>query len=797
MIDVFYYSIAGKKTNQTINDLIEGFLSADYIEKEDKKILRHTLEVSEEGNYPSCDYYKSFYEKSPLVYRSLAEIKTYCKAAHEFYERQALTSEIISSINDEGSLQNLKNKILSLVDKSSPIKEEEDTKQYLYGAKEEKCEGIKSGIQELDEVTYGFQPGTIGFISAFTGEGKSTLINSIIFKNCIENKKSCILSLELAPELLWLMFEARYMYQVKGLQVTTQDFIMHKIPSDILEDVVKYEEDFKRDIMANLIILDESDVSKQQLLNYRALSALYRDVADRLGGLDILAVDHVGQFELMFPDQGNNIIKTYQSMVKTFKDQRGVKPVALMAVQANREGKKRATKRGGVYDLQAISDLNECASSHTVVHCSAGRTTYGSVLKKIQRGEHLTIKAYDYAKSQVVDTDIVDAFNTGTVDNNYEWRKLVYDGAPKDMIFTPTHRMLIDGNKVALQDLPNSFEADSIGIKLNYTAEQVLIGTLLGDSVISKTSKSPNGYHVRLLQGTKQLEYLKWKVNMLQDITHKPHKQGSRECYCASTISSPIFEQFEWTHTKGFKGITRYNLTKVNWIALLVWYLDDGCLVQDSKNSYHCVFSCTNFGEQGAKLMQERLCELGLESSMSIVTDKRSSKKQIQIRLRAEASRLFMSKVAHLIDVPCIEYKLKSTYKNPIIPQSNLGLCKTKVTQEVFKFPTQAKVKLRKKYNFTVALGDHNYALPGGVLTANCERSGTYVIFLYSSDDMKVMGEVKLTMAKHRLGSVITEPVTISFNPAIMTVGEAIESAVMTEDDFNNMGVDFGSMDEF
>ena len=31
MIDVFYYSIAGHKTNESINDLIEKFLDSEYI----------------------------------------------------------------------------------------------------------------------------------------------------------------------------------------------------------------------------------------------------------------------------------------------------------------------------------------------------------------------------------------------------------------------------------------------------------------------------------------------------------------------------------------------------------------------------------------------------------------------------------------------------------------------------------------------------------------------------------------------------------------------------------------------
>lgn len=802
MIDVFYFSICGKKPNDTIDGLIQKFIDSEYTPSTDKKILKHVQKVALNGNYPAKEYFTTFYSPTELVYKSLAEIVTYCKAASEFYHKQWLDKQVITAINETESASELTEKIQSLTDSQATDDDLDldSLKPKTYGStkNQQLVKGINTGVKELDDVTYGLQPGTVGAICAFTSHGKSTMVESILFKNALEGKKSILLSLELAPDIVWSQFEARYMNQVKGIQVNSQDLMFRKMPSDIEEKVLSAEDDFQNEIGCNIVVIDESFVSKQIMLNYKLFSQLIKRIATKLGGVDIVAFDHVGQFELMYPDCGNQIIKNIQSFTKTFVDSRGVRPVSLMAVQANRQGEARARKRGGVYDLQAISDLNECAASHTTVRCSVGSITYGSLLKRVQRGEHITIKAYDYTTSQVVDVPIVDAFNTGTVDHSYEWRKLTYDGAPKDMIFTPTHKMLINGEKVALKDLPHSFEADSIGVQLNEDAEQVLIGTLLGDSVISKTDKSLNGYHVRLLQGTKQLSYLKWKVAMLQDLAHEPHKQGSRECYCASTISSSVFAQYDWTHTRGFKGITSDNLSKVNWLALLVWYLDDGCLVQDSENSYHCVFSCTNFGEQGAKLMQERLYELGLKSSLSVVVDKRSSKKQIQIRLHAEASRLFMSKVAHLIDEPCVEYKLKSTYKDPVIPRSNLGLCKTLVTQEVYKFPEQVKAKPRKKYNFTVGTDDHNYALPGGVLTSNCERTSTYIIFMYTSDDMKIMQETKITLSKHRLGPVITEPVVTTFNPGIITVGATIEDVSMSDDDFNDLDLDLGdSFDDF
>lgn len=362
MIEVFYYSIAGKKTNQTIDDLIEGFLAADYIDQTDKNILKHTKAVAEEGNYPSKEYYQSFYEPSALTYRSLADIKYYCKKCHDFYHKSNLEQSIISAINDADSLESLQSQVSKLVEYTKPSVEEDKT-VYLYGSAPQLEEGIKTGIAELDEATNGIQPGNMAFISAFTGDGKSTFVNSIVFKNALEGKKICIVSLELAPDLLWLMFEARYMYQVKGLSVTTQDFLFHKIPSDVLEQVKEFEKDFVKDIQSNIEIIDESSISKSELLNFKALSSVFRGIEEKLGGLDIVAVDHVGQYERMFPDQGNNIIKTYQSFNKTYVNSEGKKPVGLYAIQANREGNKRARKRNGVYDLQAIADLGEAERS--------------------------------------------------------------------------------------------------------------------------------------------------------------------------------------------------------------------------------------------------------------------------------------------------------------------------------------------------------------------------------------------------------------------------------------------------
>lgn len=369
MLGTFYYSIAGKKTIQLVDDLIQDLIDYQYTPPTDKKILRHVQNVAKNGNYPASQYFDTFYEFNGVKYNSKAELITYVHECKEFFHKQALDRAVITAVNESNNPKELLNELNKLVDeKPDDSIDLSDLQPVLYSQRDrELVHGIDLGIKELDEITNGGQPGTIGSVCAFTGEGKSTLINSAAFKNAYEGKKVCMLSLELAPELMWKMFEARYMYQVKGLAVTTQDFIFNKIPSDVAEQVESFEEDFKREIASNLIIIDESKINKNMMLNYRSFGALMRSISDILGGLDMLCVDHVGQFELMWPDCGNNIIKTLQSWTKTSEDQRGVRPFTLMAVQANREGNKRAKKRDGVYDMQAISDLNEVERSSTYI----------------------------------------------------------------------------------------------------------------------------------------------------------------------------------------------------------------------------------------------------------------------------------------------------------------------------------------------------------------------------------------------------------------------------------------------
>ena len=272
MINVFLYSIAGKKSNDKIDEQLSKLTDGDFLPPMDKKILEHTIQVSKNGNYPSVDYYKLFLPIPEFTYKSLAEIATYCDSCIDNYKIQSLQRNFISSLNEAANYSDLRDRLSKSFEDDSRASDYDlaDYEPFTYNDAVEKplYKGMEIGVPEVDAITAGIQPATIATFAAFVGHGKSTMLVSAIFKNVMAGKKGVFLSLEMAPQLLWQQFQARWLYEVKGLQVTFQDLRLRKLPSDVEEKVKEYDSEFRDLFKSNLLILDESAINKK---NYARL----------------------------------------------------------------------------------------------------------------------------------------------------------------------------------------------------------------------------------------------------------------------------------------------------------------------------------------------------------------------------------------------------------------------------------------------------------------------------------------------------------------------------------------------
>jgi len=67
------------------------------------------------------------------------------------------------------------------------------------------------------------------------------------------------------------------------------------------------------------------------------------------------------------------------------------------------------------------------------------------------------------------------------------------------------------------------------------------------------------------------------------------------------------------------------------------------------------------------------------------------------------------------------------------------------------------------------------------------ERSSTYVVFVYSDSYMMQVNEMKVQMQKHRIGSVMQEPVVTYVYPECSVVGEAYSANTVKDNNFDDM----------
>ncbi|MHA6259514.1 LAGLIDADG endonuclease [Sporosarcina sp. CAU 1771] len=116
-------------------------------------------------------------------------------------------------------------------------------------------------------------------------------------------------------------------------------------------------------------------------------------------------------------------------------------------------------------------------------------------------------------------------------------------------------------------------------------ANQLIIGSLLGDSSINRTFKTPR---IHFSHSDKQKDYLYWKYNIfieskIEVSTPNMVMSGMKKKYPQwrfQTRTSKIFEYYlKLFYPKGKKVVTRKTLNLLDPLGLAIWYMDDGNLI--------------------------------------------------------------------------------------------------------------------------------------------------------------------------------------------------------------------------
>jgi replicative DNA helicase len=183
----------------------------------------------------------------------------------------------------------------------------------------------------------------------------------------------CFISLEVSKkDMLWNIL-SRHSYSDKFTQMSyvPHDEIRKGALSPekeaFLFDVVA--KDLAENSKGKFIILDETDFKD---FSFSEIMTKLYEVDDEVGGLDAVFFDHAGLFKY-YQKSGHRdssegeAINAYISFIRRLSIRFRFNPetkeyrqlISVVVIQANREGWKRASKRGGQYDLRAISEANE------------------------------------------------------------------------------------------------------------------------------------------------------------------------------------------------------------------------------------------------------------------------------------------------------------------------------------------------------------------------------------------------------------------------------------------------------
>lgn len=362
IIDDFYFSIANKKANEAITDLVESLFKEPTCPKSENKVLGYILDCASLGAYPSKQYFSDLGYEATNTTKSASELAL--KAAHiiDAWRYESLRSTLFTAANSTTSFEVLKDKVSNLVEQVEDSSEDYDLDAYdntIDFKVEKKANGFMLNISEIDTVTGGFQPGTVATLAAFTGHGKSTLAISAIYKNLKLGKSGVLASFEVTPKLALKQFYSRWLYEEKHLEISAKSMTDGSLDESQAKLVEQYQDEFNEFIKGKLFVVDEAILNKERLSDFKKLKRLFRNLETKVDSLDFIVYDHINQIDLIFKDMGNIFIRTLTSAGKTYVNKKGINPVSIMCMQCNRDGMKRAARREGKYDLIALSDLNE------------------------------------------------------------------------------------------------------------------------------------------------------------------------------------------------------------------------------------------------------------------------------------------------------------------------------------------------------------------------------------------------------------------------------------------------------
>lgn len=359
--------------------------------------------------------------------------------------------------------------------------------------------------------------------------------------------------------------------------------------------------------------------------------------------------------------------------------------------------------------VMVIGQNPGCFSIRTSIPTIDSGTIYANEL--VNKGIGKFVESYDFENDRVEPKKITNRFvGLATED----WYRLEWDGHVG--YFTGDHKLSVGRRWKRVKKLAKVEYVDFVDWDLDYTHEQILLGTLLGDTGIyldKRRNNKAHRPHLDFYQGQKQKEYLDWKLSFFKSLLLKNMRFNRRwSVYCQMTIR---WDGFRW-YWKYCKNRQRNSILpwikRMGPIAWSVWYMDDGNL-----DKGYVSIRVNKIGVKNANRVCRHLRGMGFDVYLT-VGKKYGNYLDTRIRFRKGGSKKFLEMVAPFIH-PCLRYKLGKIRGATIHLPAKLNRILRVRAMRVSK--QRGFDASNRQYAITVS-GNHNHLLLGGVVSKNSEE---------------------------------------------------------------------------
>lgn len=226
-------------------------------------------------------------------------------------------------------------------------------------------------------------------------------------------------------------------------------------------------------------------------------------------------------------------------------------------------------------------------------------------------------------------------------------------------------------NKIKVQPSCMTIYQELRNTPMSEFQKSIVLGSALGDGCLKLAPHSKNA-RLRIGHCEKQIEYLKWKYDMLQPFSrkfgldqlvkekiYKGAKFKSTNFYSFYTVVHPdITHYYRKYYIRGNKKVSEDIINELDLISLAIWFGDDGSSYRDKRNgSVMCSFATNSFNYKEQLILVEALRKF---FGGTIKIDKQGNKDREDLLLRlykTEHVKNFLYNIKTVLP-KCIHYKI-------------------------------------------------------------------------------------------------------------------------------------------